>query len=137
MQTTLKVLANAEPALRRLAAQKVSVKPAYHIARLLDVVRGETAEFHKQHDELVRRLGKERPLTSDEQKTIGTGVTSMIEVTPDNREEFAKKLAELEAIEVTIDKWLMTIDLLEGFAVSADDIASLGPLVLEPAAAAI
>lgn len=126
---TLAVLVNAEGALSRLEKQPAPIKIAYRIARLAEVVRAETALYHKKRNELIVSLGASRPVTDAE---VAQGLAGTIsEVKPENLEMFMAQMLELGGVTVTIDKWLLTVDQLGETTMMPQDVAALGALISE------
>ena len=126
-KTTLGQLLAAEPALARLADLRIPVKPAYHLAKLLKLVRVEIQQFHEQRHAVVRELGVEREPTGAERAQHGPG--AVMEVAPGNLPEFRRRLDELSAIEVTLPWTPIDIASLGAVDISAGDLDALGPLV--------
>ena len=129
VKITLDQLLNAELALQRLAALPVPVRTAYHIARLLKTVKVETDQFRVQRNALIKELGAERAVTRAEKLQGLVGTVTVVK--PKNEAMFKEKIASLTSMTITMDKWLIDIELLEGIKLSASDIASLGPLVID------
>jgi len=107
---------NAEEALTRLAEQPAPPKVSYHVAKLLRLIRAETAHFHEQRNALVRELGAPLPEKASE-----------IAVTPENTATFVTRLNELARVEVAIDWTPLTLAEIDTFpTVRADDLMRLG-----------
>ena len=118
MQTTLGHLANAEPALARLAAQRMPAKAAYVAAKLVRAVADEVKHFHAQRESLIRELGKEQD--------------GRIEVQPANLPDFVTRLNELARVEVELAA--SPVDLACVTDITPEDLLLLGDLVTgEPA----
>jgi hypothetical protein len=113
--TTLGTLVAAEPALKRLSDQKLTVKTAYHIAKLLKFVGTHLADYNEQRVAHVKELGAE---------TDGN-----FTVTKENWPEFDKRMQELFAIEVTIPWKPVTFEQIAAIAISPADILALDTLV--------
>lgn len=114
--TTLAQLMEAQPALERLAAERLPVKTAYRVAKLLRVARPEIQQFTAQRDAMIREMGFERQLVTGEMVT---------EVTPANREAFFAKVTELAALEVRLEIDPLEIGALDGASLSATDLLAL------------
>jgi hypothetical protein len=114
---TLGDLVQAEEALQRLSEVKLPAKQAYHVAKLIRLIKAETQHYHAQREEAIRELGD------------ATADGSEIRVPPDKMPEFVKRLNELFAVETRID-WtpLRLADLPD---VTAADLLRLGALVSE------
>jgi hypothetical protein len=112
---TLGELVQAEEALQRLAEVKLPAKQAYHVAKLVRLIKAETQHYHAQREEAIRELGD------------ATADGSEIRVPPDKMPEFMKRLNELFTVETRID-WtpLSVADLPE---ITAADLLRLGPFV--------
>lgn len=113
---TLGDLVQAEEALQRLIEVKLPAKQAYHVAKLVRLVKAETQHYHSQREDAIRELGVATPDHPDE-----------IRVLPDRMPEFLKRLNELYVVETRID-WqpLAIADMPE---MTAADLLRLGPLV--------
>lgn len=121
MQITLAQLMDAQPALERLAAERLPVKAAYRVAKVLRLVRPEVQQFVDQRNALIRELGAER--------TTPTGDVA-IEVTDANRAAFVAKVTELAAIEVRIDIEPIDVGTLDGVQVAAVDLIALDRFIV-------
>lgn len=121
LQTTLGDLVAAEEALSRVAALKLPVKSAYHVAKLVRLVREETRVFHEQRDAFIRELGEASVANAHGEQTIT--------VKPANWPEFQKRIRELAAIAVTIAWGPLTLDMFGEESIAAADLLALGPLV--------
>ena len=127
MTTTLNALVSAEQALKRLAAQPVSAKTAYHLARLIKAVFAETEPFHTQRHASSRRCGAERPVTEAE---IALGASGTVfEVVPEQLPAYTAQINDLLAVPVTIDRWLLTVTMLGDLPITAEDILALDALI--------
>lgn len=133
MKTTMGALVQAEQVLAKLSQQTVSARTAYRLAKLTAAVRTDTKHFQEQRNELIKQLGEERQATDDERAASGEG--TVIEVKAENRDAFVARLNELAAIEVSIEKWRLTLEDLEAFSLSSNDVLALGDLIEEPAPA--
>jgi len=129
--TTLGACVDAEPALSRLAAHTWPVKTAYHIARLLKLVREESRAFEDERVKLVRALGVARPPTETEQ---ARGLRDeVIEVPADKLKDYLQQHADLRAVPATIGWAPLTVDMIEAQTqpIPATDL-DIGPFLLEP-----
>lgn len=109
-------LFDAQPALDRLAAERLPVKTAYRVAKVLRLVKPEIQQFVDQRNALIRELGAER--------TLPTGETT-IEVTDANRDAFVAKITELASLEIRLDIEPVDVGTLDGVQVSATDLLAL------------
>lgn len=119
IHTSLGTLAQAEAALQRLAAQRLPVKAAYHLAKLCTLVRTELKVFEEQRLAIVKELGVAGPAALGQESW---------QVAPDRMPDFTARITELVAIPVTIawgpfDLSPLAID------ITAEDLLALGPLV--------
>ena len=122
MTLTLKQLLEAQPALQRLGNEKLPVKVAYNVARLLKDLQVELDEFHRQRGVLVDRFGTKRVSTDAERPVHGPEV---IEVLTDKMADFRKEIDDLVSVVVTINREPLS---LEGIP----DITPADLIVLEP-----
>jgi len=122
MVLTLRELLDAQTALQRLASEKLPVKLAYNIARLLKEIQPELDEFYKQRAALVEKHGQRRKATELERPQHGPEV---VEVLSENLPAFRRDVDELINVEVTINREPLSMDGLP-------DITPADLLVLEP-----
>ena len=127
--TTLGALVQAEEALGRLAAQRLPIKAAYQLSKLLRLVPAETKHFHEQKNAFVKELGKERDCTPLERQRHGPTIT---EVTPENRAAFFAKIEELSTLAVALDAQTVPLADIEDITISAADLIALEPFTAEP-----
>jgi len=114
---TLGELVQAEEALQRLIEVKLPAKQAYHVAKLVRLIKAETQHYHAQREEAIRDLGD------------ATADGLEVRVPPDKMPEFLKRLNELFSVETRID-WppLALADLPD---ITPGDLLRLGSLVKE------
>jgi len=124
-------LLKAETALLTISTQDVSVKVAYHLAKLTQLVQVETKYYYDQRKKLIEELGIERDVTILEKEQGMFG--KIFEVKPENFEIFGKKINELLELPIIIDKWLLTLKILEEFKISSKSILALDPLITKEA----
>jgi hypothetical protein len=128
IETTLGALIEAQPALERLAAARLSVKTAYHIAKLIRLATPELQQFQTQRNALVQTFGAERPATAAE-RAANQGQPTTLEVTPENRPAFFAQVAELVSIPTTLAWTPLAIEALDGVEITAADLLALGPFL--------
>lgn len=126
LTTTLGALAAAAPVLERMLTARVPAAVAYRFAKLARALNPEVAHFHKEREALIRELGAERDVSEAER---ATGASSIFEVKRENIPTFNERLAEVQAVEVSLDVPPLTIEDLEHVEVSGADLLALGPLV--------
>lgn len=124
--TTLGQLVDAEPALMRLAGQKMSAASAYKLAKLCKAVAEETKIFTEKRIEKIKEVGVSRQATPAEQ---ARGETTMVEVAPPHMRTFLEHLGELASVPVTLDLAPLDLAALGAIELSAADLLALGPLV--------
>lgn len=115
-------LAQAEPALGRLAKKELPLKVSFHVARLCRKVASEFRLFEEQRAALVRRLGE--PM----------GTNGDMRVAPQHLAEFISQVDEVAAVVVTIDCPPLTRAELEGvpqLALSPEDLLLIEPFLRE------
>jgi hypothetical protein len=125
--TTLAHLMDAQPALERLANERLPVKAAYALSKLLRLARPEIQGFTDQRNNLIREFGAERKTSDDER--AATGHDSVFEVTAANRETYFAKVRELAAIEVRFEVEPIAVTGLDGVSISAGELLTLEPFV--------
>lgn len=118
IHTTLGELAAAEPALERLAALPLPIKPAYHLTKLARLVRQELGSYHDIRNRHARELG-----TSDDGR--------LFNFTRENGQIFNEKIAVLNAEPVTIPWSPIILDSWGDVLVAPGDLAALGSLLGE------
>lgn len=116
--------------------QAIPLKASYHVSRLIEAVQAHTRPFRTQHDALQASMraviGEQRPPTDAEKAAGVTAETVYAVEATAKRDECNRQIAESVAVTVTIDKWLLTLEMLAPFAVSPRDLSALLPLMLEP-----
>ena len=128
IRITLRALLDAQPALTRLAGERLPVKLAYNVARMVKAVQPDVEEFVQQRNKLVRQYGLPRPpLSEEERQTHGAEV---IEVTAANLEAYRQDIDALTNVEVTINREPLVLTDVDRIAPA--DLLALGPLVAEP-----
>lgn len=127
IRLSLRALLDAQPALQRLAADRLPIKLAYNVARLLKLIQPDIDEFVQQRNALVRQYGLARaPLSEQERQTHGAEV---IEVTPEHLDAYRRDIDALTSVEVTIARAPLVLDDVD--KISPADLLALGPLVAE------
>ena len=109
---TLAQVMEAQPALERLSSERLPVKVAYRVGKLLRLVRPEAEQFVNQRNDLVRQFGESKP-------------NGDVEVTAENRDAFFAKVNELATVEVQFDIEPLEIAGLDGCQVTAADLVAL------------
>src|SRR5205809_4635820 len=116
----------AEPALTKLSTLRLPIKTSYNLMKLLSNVKKEIEIFNTQRNLFIKELGIERDTTLQEkQKGMGSQV---VEVLPNNIEEFVKRINELASVEVSIGTNL-TLESLGSIEISAEDLLVLKPIL--------
>jgi hypothetical protein len=127
IRLAVRELLDAQPALQRLGAEKLPIKVAYNLARLMRVIQPELDDFYKQRNDLVKQYGVTRPATDAERTQHGDEVT---EVPKDKIEEFRNEINELADEKITLDR--EPLKLGANFPdISAADIIALGALLAD------
>ena len=122
-------LVQAEEVLFSISKQPVTIKTAYHIAKLMKSIKEETSIYHSKREELIKEMGEKRDPTKEE---MGKGISGEIfEVTKERLPEFIEKMKELNEIDITVDKWLLTFELLDKIDISAQDVLLLDSLIID------
>ena len=127
IKLTLRQLLDAQPALQRLSSERLPVKLAYNVARLIKVLQPELDEFMKQRDELIKEHGTKRSTTDAEKAQHGDEI---IEVMPAQMSMFRKQVDELTTVVVTVDRAPLKLD-ADNISISAADLLALEPLLEE------
>lgn len=120
MTTTLGALFEAEPALLRLAGEKLPFAVAYRVAKLTKAVGEETRHFHEQRNALVKQYGEPRNGNPDDVHVLPAMATWA---------PFVAAVQELASVPVTLP--LDPIDLVSvsTLTITAADLLQLGALV--------
>lgn len=124
---TLAQIVRVEQTLISLSMQVVPPRFAYHLSRLLSLVQQQAKVYHTKRFEHIKALGIERDARPGESND-----KTVFEVTPENMPKYQELIKELEAEEVAIDRWLLTLDQLTPLQVTGNDLQALGPLVTVP-----
>lgn len=134
--TTLGQVALAEPALAQIAAIRLPVKTAYHVAKLLRLVQDETRLFQERRNEAIRRHGTERPATAEERAASGP---TIVEVLPGHEgwSAFLTEMRELESVSVTLPWGPLTLDMLGQVEIEPSVLLNLGPLLADDESPAV
>jgi hypothetical protein len=125
--TTLGQLATSKDAFERLIAMKLAIKAAYHVKKLLAVVRPELEHFHELRNDLIKELGRERPPTDVERALAGAA--PIWDVLPEHLLTFHARIMELSSAEVTLPVGPVDLAWLGDQDITAADLDALGPLV--------
>jgi hypothetical protein len=133
IEVTLGYLAEAEPALARLAAEKLPFKTAHALAKLAKAVADETKYFHEQRNALVKEHGEVKPGGAPDEILVGPTMAGW--------RAFVAKVNELVGVPVTlaldpIDLTTLDPKVLDRLETSANDLIVLGPFLLLPSATA-
>lgn len=137
--TTLGALVNAAPAppafsaLDAVLAVPLDAKARYHVLKLAKLVATETAHFTAEHTAAIKALGKERQPTPEEHARGQRDPVT--EVTQENRSAYFARIAELQAVPVTIPWGPITSTMLEPYPqITGAVCLALGPLfeLVEP-----
>ncbi len=126
IETTLGALVTAEAALARLAGRQLPIKTAYHVAKLVRLVRAETEHYHAQRTAFIKELGASRDPTPAEK---AAGSTEVFEVKSENVQDFQKRMTELDALAVTIAWGPIDLATLGAIEIVAFDLVQLEPLL--------
>jgi hypothetical protein len=121
IETTLGQLADAEPALTRLGAEKLPFQAAYQIAKLAKAVAEETKHFYEQRNALVKEYGERKPGGGPDEIQVGPTMTTW--------PTFVAKVSELVTVSATIPQAPLDLTGIEGLSIAATDLLLLGPLV--------
>lgn len=128
IQLTVHECTLAEMALHRLSEIPLKAKTAYHIAKLLKLVKAEVKLYTQARNKYIMEIGTKRDPT-DQEKAAGA-VLPVTEVMPENREAFGQKDEEMLLVEVSLDYAPLALaDLPQDM--TAADLFSLGPLVVD------
>lgn len=116
IQTTLGELVDAQQALANLGKERLPVKTAYALSKVIRQVKKECDIFHEQHNAIVTQLG--------------AVVGEQIRVKPENNADYEKRSKELRAIEVTLDVNPLPFSLFDTLKdFGGMDLAALTPLL--------
>jgi len=129
IETTIGALADAEPALERVAAQKLDAKARYHVVKLARLVKAEVqTHFHEPRQEAFKEFGTEREPTEAE-RAKQQGPQKVLEVIGDKLVPFRARVKDLCDVPSTIPWGPITAAMVEGCAeITALDLLALGPL---------
>lgn len=127
IKLTLRELLDAQPALARLATEKMPVKVAYQVARMLKAVQPDVDEFLAQRNKLIKQYGMARePLSAQERETHGAEV---IEVMAENLDAYRRDIEALTGMDITVDREPLVLTDVE--RITPADLLALGSLIAE------
>lgn len=126
LELTLRELLEAQPALQRLSQEKLPIKTAYNVARMLKALQPELDEFFTQRMTLIKKYGTTRATTDEEKAQHGEELT---EVLAPSVPDFRKDIDELVAIKISIDREPLKLDGLPDMTPA--DLIALEPLFEE------
>jgi hypothetical protein len=129
IEMTLEECAIAEAALARLSALVWPIRTAYHMSKLLRLMRAELRVAEQERLALVKELGCERP-TNEMERNSGMG-HRIIEVPSEKMDEFQDRRQAIVNQTLRLDWAPLTLDEFGEQKVSAIDIADLGPVFSE------
>ena len=115
--TTFGVLANAEPALIRLAEVRLPFKVSYVVGKLIRAVAAEMSYYHTQREVLVRQYGEPQG--------------DQIVVSPANMSAFVTDITGLGAVTVTLTVAPLDLSTLATIDITPGDLLTLLPLSAE------
>jgi hypothetical protein len=129
--TTIKHLVDADMsgALNRLSALRLPVKPAYHVHRLIGLVKAELKTYDERRLDLVRQYGEERDATQTERQQGSPAKVHEVLPGTDAFDRFKADIDELKTIEVTLQWRAFDLKDLGNNEIMPADLALLGPLV--------
>jgi len=130
IDTTLGGLAEAEPALARLAAIKLPYAAAYQVAKLTKAVAEELRHFHEQREALIREFGTSRPSTPDERARGGDETVIQVLASGPRWGEFLAQARELSLVPVTLQVPPFDLATVPNLEIAATDLLQLGVLVV-------
>ena len=123
IEPRLGVLVGAEPAIGRLAEEKLPFQAAYRVTKLLRAVGEEIRHFHEERNKLVRSYGEPRN---------GGGPEDIVVLpTSPNFPAFRDKLEELAAVQITLALDPLDLAAIPTLSIAATDLFQLGPLMKE------
>ena len=122
--TTLGTVAAAEDALRRLSSERLPVKTAYALSKLVRLAAPEAEHFRSQRLALIRELGAERAITPAE-RAAGLQGPTVFQVKPEHVEAFTARLNDLGAIPVEIAWNPIALSQLDGATITTADLIAL------------
>jgi len=106
--------------LTNLKDQKLPLKLAYRVSRILDKCNREQTFFENERIKLVRTLGVEKE-------------SGQIEVPDENRETFVEKISTLLEEEVDVQLPMLPLELFpDAIVISTQDMTKLACLIEEP-----
>lgn len=118
----------AELGLQRISEIRLPAKTAYHIAKLLRLVKAEVKTYQEERNKFIMEIGTKRPPNEEE---ASRGVREEVtEVLPERRKEFVERDEEMLKVEVTIEWKPLQMSQLPDEMTGAD-LFSLGSLVVE------
>lgn len=117
IETKLGYVVAADPVLKELSKERLPVKTAYQLMKLLRRVNEEAQLFEVQRVKLCQELGE---VQGDQ-----------FVVTQANTEKFVTEMTTLVELSVNIDLHPLSLESLGTSTISAADLNALGPFVVE------
>lgn len=105
-------IVNAQPALEKIASVDLPLKLLYSLKKLMEKLEREMQFFNEERDKLILKYG--------EQEEDG-----MFRIPGDKVEDFQREANELADIDVEWDVALIVLPLLDGLALSYNELKTL------------
>lgn len=111
----------AAPHFKRVMSERMPVKTAYRLKRLVDRVDSELKSFEKQQNEFIKELG-----APDPKNPVMISIQD-----PEKMVEFGKRMDELGSLEITIDRDHIKLEDLGNINVSPIEMSALSKFIEE------
>lgn len=129
--TTFGALAELQPALARLAGERLPAPAAIGVAKLAAAVAGELRLFHEHRNALVEEFGTTTDATPEEQIQTGRTTTTVVLPTSPHWATFLDRARELAAVEVTFTAPRFDPAAVPGLLITAADLLALTPVLVQ------
>lgn len=127
--TTMQVILDAEPVLKRLDALPLPMSVSDPLSRLLDQIVTQTIHFNKMQAKAVKTLGVKRPATPQER--VQFNEEFLIAVPSDKLEELHSQIQELRDSEIEIRSHPFKLSMLDKIEISSAELRALRPFIAD------
>lgn len=111
-------------ALKRLREAPLPLKEAFIVKGLVKRVQEELTKFEETRLECLQRYGEK-----DESGDLKIDDKMQIVITKENQLKFAEEFNDILSLEIEFEKIVLSVDKLDGVALSANDLDILEPLI--------
>lgn len=125
--TTLTKVVNCQYLQSKLKDATLSVKTAYHLAKLFKFIEGEAQFYTGELNRIIEKFGARDPSGNLLPTEDGRGV----QIPKDRLKDAEREINELMNIEVELPNITLTLDELDGAGLTVEDVQNLEPFIVE------